>query len=100
MMFPNVCLESKVSKISSILENYQLFLFIISLIPQYLLHRLLSDVRFVFLCFCFCFFLCFFFFFMFCVFGLHLLSVELSLTIISYLSRKHSPEFLSLVFSR
>ena len=99
MMFPNVCLESKVSKISSILENYQLFLFIISLIPQYLLHRLLSDVRFVFL-FLFLFFYVFFFFFMFCVFGLHLLSVELSLTIISYLSRKHSPEFLSLVFSR
>ena len=95
MMFPNVCLESKVSRISSILENYQLFLFIISLIPQYLLHRLLSDVRFVFL-----FFFFFTFFFMFCVFGLHLLSVELSLTIISYLSRKHSPEFLSLVFSR
>ena len=95
MMFPNVCLESKVSRISSILENYQLFLFIISLIPQYLLHRLLSDVRFVFLVFFF-----FTFFFMFCVFGLHLLSVELSLTIISYLSRKHSPEFLSLVFSR
>ena len=55
------------------------------------------------LCFCvfvFVFFYVFFFFFMFCVFGLHLLSVELSLTIISYLSRKHSPEFPSLVFSR